>query len=448
MQWINQEVEHRLLSTILLQPDVWHDISADFRPEAFAYEEYRTIASIIKGIVDKGENPTSTKIYIESRKKGIDSKEILSLENAAVRSETKHLNKMLIDLWRKRTALDRLKEAVYTIEQSDKSTDEVIAVAQDALIKAFSEDRKDVVSWGDVLSEVHENQLLAQEGQLDEAIPVGVEALDGLLRLIRGRQVVLAARPSMGKSALAMNVIKEVVKRGRRALLFTPEQEDKEFAQRSLSAELDIPMHMFGQKMDDYYIDKLNTGLTKVHDWPLRIMDRPKPKIEQIKTIARAEKSRYPDLDLMVVDYLGECDVEEAKYGGLQAATGRAISQLRGLAKELGIAQIIVSQLSRKLEHRDDKRPTMADLRETGRIEEVADTIIFLYRHGYYNENFMGTFETPCTYGDWITEVHCGKDRQGGSSGRRVIVRLDNRHLRFETLEKRWAVKYQEKIRG
>ena len=250
------------------------------------------------------------------------------------------------------------------------------------------------------------------------------------------------------KSALAMNIIQAVAKKGKRTILFTPEQEDSEFAQRTLSSELDIPAGMFGQKMDEHFFGKFNDGLSTVHHWPIRIMDKPKPTIEQIKTVARAEKSRYPELDLMVIDYLGECDVQEHKYGGLQSATGRAVSELRGLAKELGVAQVLISQLNRSLESRDNKRPMMADLRETGRIEEVADTIVFLYRHGYYNQNFLGTPDAPCTHGDGITEIHCAKNRQGNSAGRRILAQFNNTVMRFEPMEPRWAEKYTQAMKG
>lgn len=446
MRWINDEVESRLLASILLSSDSWHIISAKFDPEVFAIDEYKRIAALIKDMADKGKEPSVTKIYVAARKQGLNTKEILNLDNPAFKSEIKDLNELLIDLHRKRLVLTKLKEAVYTIEKGDQNTAEVVAIAQDALLSAFANERKDVQDWQDVLEELYENQLLAQEGKLDDAIPLGLDVLDGIIKLIRGQQVIIAARPSMGKSALAMNIIKNVVKSGRRSLLFTPEQRSYEFACRSLSAELDIPVSLFGHRMDDHYLNKLNDGLSSVHQFPLRIVDKPKPSIDHIKTIARAEKSRYPDLDLIVVDYLGECDVQEHKYGGMQQATGRAVSELRGLAKELNVGSVVLSQLNRGLEARENKRPFLSDLRESGRIEEVADTIIFLYRHGYYFPNFRGTPDEPCTYADQITEVHCAKGRQSGSAGRRILTHFNNEFMRFETLEEKWVQIYKESI--
>lgn len=437
IKWINEEVESRFISSLLLSKEAWHTISSKFNPNVFAVEEYYQVAEIIKKIAVTGQEPTNTRVYIEARKQGIDTKKILNLDRVVITNEIKDLNELLIDLYRRRLVLSKLKEAVHTIETGDQDTDVIIATAQDALLNAFKEDRKDVIDWQGVLDEVHHNQILAQEGKLEDAIPLGLDALDGILRLMRGRQVIIAARPSMGKSAIAMNIIKSVAKKGKRVILFTPEQEDSEFAIRSLAAELTIPANYFGAKMDDASMDKLNDGLSKVYNWPIRIMDRPKPTIDQIKTITRAEKSRYPDLDLMVVDYLGECDVEERKYGGLQQATGRAISELRALAKELNIAQVVLSQLNRGLENRENKRPIMADLRESGRIEEVADAIFFLYRNGYYHPGFMQD-----EYCNWITEIKCAKDRQGGSAGRKVIAHLNSQYLRFERMQDEYGRRY------
>ncbi len=441
MRWINDEVERRLLSAIVLNRNSWHEISARFNPEAFATQELHDIAAIVAMLSRENKAITGTAVYIEARKQGLDTKQLLALDEVTSSREVIELNNMLLDLHRRRQCLTKLKEAVSIIEHDvDMSTEDIIATAQSALLQAFETEQKDVENMQEVLEQVYEDQLQAQAGTLDEAIPLSLDSLDGLIRLLKKKQVIIAARPSMGKSALAMNIIKDVVKRGRRVLLFTPEQSGKEFAVRALSAEADIPASKFGECMENEDFSKFQAGLSTAHQWPLRIVDRPRIKIETVKAITRSEKSRYPNLDLMVIDYLGECDVEEKTNGGLQQATGRAVSELRGLAKELDIAQIVVSQLSRSLESRENKRPQMSDLRETGRIEEVADSIIFLYRHGYY-EPFQDSNL------DGICEVHCAKERQGSNAGRRVLANLNRSYLRFEKPNLRWVETYVNHVR-
>ncbi len=449
MKWMNDEVERRLLGSVLLNKDSWHSVQERFSSKVFSDPDLKDVAEVIEDIAKTGKAPSATRVYLECRKRGIEIRSLTDLADSVVTTqETEDLNDQLFDLWRKRTTLQKLQEAVYEIERGDGSTDDIIARAQDALLSAFDEEKSEVVDWSQVIEEVHEQQVKAQNGEVDEGVPVGLEAIAKLLgKLVKKRLYLIAARPSMGKSAMTMNIIKAVIKQSRRALLFTPEQANQEFAVRSLSAELDIPIHFFGEKMDKYFFDKFNDGITNTFEWKFKMVDRSKPTIGKIKAIARAEKARNPDLDLIAVDYIGECNIESRKNGGNDnSATGHFVSELRGLGKELDVAMVVVSQLNRMLESRPDKRPIMADLRDSGRLEEVADTIMFLYRHGYYYENFMGTDDVPCTYGDEITEIKVAKDRQGGASGKKALARFNMANMRFEKLEKKWVEKYIQRI--
>ncbi len=437
--WTDYEAERRLLANILLSKESWELVQEHFQTDVFAYPEMRAVADSIKELMDEGRKPSMTLVARRARKRDVEAKDLLRLtETIVINSEVPELWEYLHDLWRKRLALEKLQAAVSKIERGDGTTDEVLATAQDALLSAFEEEARGVKDWREVLEELHEIQELAQRNELEEAIPIGLPVLESIMGgLIKGRQYLVAGRPSMGKSALAMNIVKAVARNGRRCLVYSPEQQNREFAARALAAEGPIPAHRIGTKLRDDEYHAFSTSLTKAQEWPLRMVDEPKPTIERIKQLARAEKARHPNLELIVIDYLGECDVREEKHGGLQQATGKAVSELRGLAKELGVAQIVVSQLSRKLESRDDKRPMMSDLRESGRLEEVADAVMFLYRHGYYHPGFMGS-----DYGDQITEIKVGKDRQGGAAGKEVACRFSPEYMKFEPLDERWYGKY------
>ena len=442
MRWVNDEYERKLLAAVMLNADVWNNVQEEFDPKVFAVEEYRLIAKTIRELsIKDGKVPGVTTLSRHLRKQGITSKALEALaQEFFVPSEAPELLGMLHEMAKKRHTLQVLEGAVKEVSSSEAPAEEIAQTAQNALIGLLNDTHKKVSDWSDVLQRLMERQSKAQTGQLEEAIPLGLPILDGVIGgLVKSRQLVIGARSSMGKSALMMNMVRSVVSRGHRALIITPEQTDEEFAHRLLSCHSDIPASLIGRKLDPSMMDKFNDSLTDVYNLPIRFEDSPRPTVDYIKAVCRAEKARYPDLELICIDYLGEIKLEGARGQNTAWAVGEACSELRGLAKELNVAQIVVNQLNRGLEQRENKRPMMSDLRESGRIEEVADTILFLYRHGYYEPGFLG-----CDYGDWIVELQVGKARQSSGVGERVLAFFNRAYLRFQPVDPKIGAKYNE----
>lgn len=214
-------------------------------------------------------------------------------------------------------------------------------------------------------------------------IPTGYAELDRMTAGLQdGDLIILAGRPSTGKTALAVNILENAAAKGFNGLGFSLEMGDRSLVKRMLGSIGRVD----GQR--------LRTGQLKESDWPKLIQasetmmsmpiwidDTPRLGVMELRAKARRHKRQY-GLDLIVIDYLQLMKTPKSDRHDL--AVGDITRSLKGLAKELGVPIICLSQLSRSLESRTDKRPMMADLRESGAIEQDADLILFPYREAVY----------------------------------------------------------------
>lgn len=449
-RWVSHTIEQRVLGILALHPDKWDLVQADFDPQWFADPWHRQIAETMCAMALQGERVSPTLLAARLTKSVSSSDKLLDQLIAAADSvitagELGRLVQALRDLYRKRHAYEQLTAAAKEIAEADEEapTEEILERAQAALVSAFiNQGRGEILPWMDVLGQVHREWVDIQEGKAEVAYPLGLTGLTSLLGgLRRKRLYILAGRPSMGKSALAMNIVRAVSGlHGKRSLVCTLEQSASEFAQRAISAAVGLPADRWGRpKWSETEKDLLGDGLTKVAPWPIDVVDTYRPTVDKLKMLARVEKARHPDLALIVVDYLQEMAIGVSRGQNLATAIGDVVSELRALAGELDVALILVSQLSRHVEMRDNKRPMMADLRDSGRLEEVADTILFLYRPGYYTT--LGSEVL-----DNVTEINIAKNRQGGGAGKTTLAYFDRAIMRFEDLDDATQAQYLERL--
>lgn len=210
----------------------------------------------------------------------------------------------------------------------------------------------------------------------------GIKDLDELLGgFDPGEFVILAARTSMGKTALAIQVaLNNSYYRGRPTLFFSLEDTADNIVLRCVSNLTGIDFYKLKYNKldegDDYQINKI---VKKFSECPLMILDSSQT-IRSILSISRKLKAKYPDLNLIVVDYLQMITSSKELY----EATSDSSQALKNLAKDLKVVSLSLSQLNRECEKRDNHRPIKSDLRQSGNLEQDADRIIFLYRPGYY----------------------------------------------------------------
>jgi replicative DNA helicase len=200
--------------------------------------------------------------------------------------------------------------------------------------------------------------------------------------------VIFAARPGMGKTAIAINrFAKEAARTGKWVNIFSLEMDDISLAERMVIGASGIDTYNFkaGRLTDDDWRN-YNSALNELERLPIYIDDSPYVKISHIRNVSRMNK-RQNKCDLIIIDYLQLADAGSVHKNGTREQQVSDMSRrLKALAKELHVPIIVLSQLSRAVENRSDKKPVLSDLRESGSIEQDADMVIFPVRPNYYQE--------------------------------------------------------------
>jgi len=262
----------------------------------------------------------------------------------------------------------------------------------------------------------------AQRGTDMVGISTGFADLDRhTLGFEPGSLIIIAGRPSMGKTTLAMNICESMSLNGHRVKVHSMEMPSDQLIRRSLASLGSIPLQSLRSgRLTALESERLSKVVGKVNNMPLIIDDRAGLDIDYLCAQARLEH-RVSPFSCLMVDYLQLLDSLQAK--NRFEAISDISRKLKGLAKDLGIPVIALSQLSRSLEQRPDKRPILSDLRESGQIEQDADIILFAYRDEVYN---------PTTEDKGVGEIIIGKQRNGPLDT--VRVRFEGQHTRFRDM--------------
>ena len=271
---------------------------------------------------------------------------------------------------------------------------------------AHDHDTSQVRSIEDILhEELDKLERLSREGQSLTGTRSGFRDLDEITGGFQpGNLIVLAARPAMGKSALATNIAENAaVDAGKAVALFSLEMSDGELAQRFIASRGKISGESLRKgRVKPEQWPKVLAATEKLTKAPLFVDDSSDLGVLELRAKARRLHQRHP-LGLLIVDYLQLMRAEDPRDGRVEQV-GKMSRGLKILARELHIPVIAISQLSRAVEARPDKRPLMSDLRESGNIEQDADLVMFVYRDEYYNKE---------SEKQGIAEVLIGKHRNG-----------------------------------
>jgi replicative DNA helicase len=295
-------------------------------------------------------------------------------------------------------AMDRAEQLVFDVAQG-RSTDTLVPL-HDLL--------------GESLDRLEE---LYNRGDSITGVPTGFFDLDDQLNgLQKGALYIVGARPAMGKSAFALNIAAHVgIKVGKPAMIFSLEMSHLELTQRLLCADAKVDSkRMRNGRLDGADWPKITAAISRMADTPIYIDDNAGLTVMEIRSKARRLKSRLGDIGVIVIDYL-QLMTGRSGAESRQVEVSEISRSLKVLARELEVPVIALSQLSRGLEQRQDKRPMMSDLRESGSLEQDADVVMFLYRDDYYNQ------DSP---DKGLAEVIVAKNRSG-SVGSSKLVFLD-----------------------
>lgn len=305
----------------------------------------------------------------------------------------------------------------------DKAERRVFSIGQKSLSQTF-------VPIKDILGETFEriDQLSKHQGGY-RGIPTGFKKLDNILAgLQRSDLIVLAARPSMGKSSMALDIARHVaIYENLPVGVFSLEMSKDQIVDRLIASHANIDLWKLrtGKLSDgsgDNDFSRIQSVMGTLSEAPIYIDDMGATNILQMRAMARRLQSDR-GLGLLIIDYLQLMDTANKYATPLQQVTENSRA-LKSLAKELNIPVLVISQLSRKVEERTPHRPMLSDLRESGAIEQDADVVLFIYREDKYNENALEKN---------VAEIMVAKHRNGPTGA--VKLYFDGQTVSFKNLE-------------
>ncbi|WP_267900877.1 replicative DNA helicase [Actinomadura craniellae] len=388
--------EQCVLGGMLLSQDAIAEVVETLRTADFYRPAHQTIYDAILDLYGRGEPADAVTISAELTKRGQIGRvggapylhtlisSVPTAANAAYYAKIVRERAVLRKLVEVGT---RIAQLGYAAEGAD--ADEVLDRAQ-AEVLAIAENRtgEDYVPLSEIMpGALDEIEAIGSRGGQMTGVPTGFTDLDALTNgLHSGQMVIIAARPAIGKSTLALDFARTAaVKHGLTSAFFSLEMGRNEITMRLLSAEARVALHaMRSGTLTDEDWTRLARRMSEVADAPLFIDDSPNMSMMEIRAKCRRLKQQH-DLRLVIIDYL-QLMTSGKRVESRQVEVSEFSRSLKLLAKELGVPVIALSQLNRGPEQRTDKKPMVSDLRESGSIEQDADMVILLHREDAYEK--------------------------------------------------------------
>lgn len=389
------EAEHGVIGAMLIQPHLIDVISDDLPAGAFAWAENADLYRLILTLHDERQ---PIDVITLSDRKAVLANDLRTMAYAGeIQANTPSAANAMTyaQIVKDRAIARQIAEAgaqITEIAFEQAPIEDKVAQVQ-ALALALDGKGADgecqMISdiWKEHIETLQDRQDRAARGETFDGLSCGIEGLDKYTQGLKsGQMIVLAGRPAMGKTTLAMNIATDVaIKQKRPVVVVSLEMSKAQLMDRLLAAVGGIPLPNLknGSAATDYPAE-LTAAAMKLSTAPIAVTDVPVMTMPRIRSIARRQKHRMGDLGLLVIDYLGL--VEGDGKGRVDDVTTMS-RQIKLLARELACPVIILSQLNRSCESRPDKRPVLSDLRESGAIEQDADIVMFVYRDEVYYPN-------------------------------------------------------------
>ncbi len=430
------EAEKSVLGGIFLKPDIFGDVVEILHPNDFYKNGHKLIYEAMRDIYNSGTGIDPI-VVVNKLKKNEKFDELVGeqllfdiisdVPTAANIIEYAKIVKEKATLRRLGEVGTKIVELAY---EGYEEVDNILDKAEGMIFKISENvDSKDLVSLKDVIAqEFVRLEKVYQNKGVATGISSGFSDFDQMTSGFHPSDlIILAARPAMGKTAFALNlVLNAAMKSKKGVLLFSLEMSSSQLLQRLLSIEAGIGL----QKIRNGFLDpddwgKLGLASMKLSNSEINIADLPNVNVLEIRAIARRLKAAGK-LDMIIIDYLQLIKGNSTRGDNRQQEISEISRALKGIARELDIPIIALSQLSRATEQRADRRPMLSDLRESGAIEQDADMVMFLYRDDYYNED---------SEDKGLTEVIIGKQRNGPVGT--IKLRFFHEYTKFENFTSR-----------
>ncbi len=391
----NIEAEQAVIGAIFLEPDVFSTASERIGPADFYRASHEVIFEAMYKLFEKGEPidiVTVTTLLANSDKLDIAGGVTYLTDLASsvpTAANIDYYSKIVEEKALLRRLISTATDIVTKTFSREDEVEEVLDEAERSILEVSS--RKNVNAFKpikDVLIDVYDNIEQLHHAKDDvTGIPTGYRDLD---RMTSGFQrndlIIIAARPSMGKTAFALNIAQNVaINTDENVAIFSLEMGADQLVSRMLCAEGNIDSQRLRTgKLEQEDWGKLTMAMGSLSHAGIYIDDSPGIRVTDIRSKCRRLKQEH-GLGMIIIDYLQLIQGSEHSRDNRQQEVSEISRSLKGLARELEVPLIALSQLSRGVESRQDKRPMMSDLRESGSIEQDADIVGFLYRDDYYD---------------------------------------------------------------
>ena len=462
VQPANLEAEQALIGSILVNNDIIDEISSIINPSIFYDPAHIKIYEVIQDLNNKGmvANPITLKNFFEKDNMlnevgGTEYLIKLTRFSGSVKQSVDYA-KIIHEMYLRRNLIqisDKLNSDTLNASSENQNAEMIIEDTEKSLFDLAERGSftQSFLKFNQALDKTIE--MATQAMKSDKGIvgvPTGLKDLDEKLGgLHKSDLIILAGRPSMGKTALATNVAynaaQNILTRQEKSSVafFSLEMSSEQLSTRILSEQAKIKSDDIRRgKITEEEINRYIETSRNIYDLPLYIDETPAISIASLSNRARRIKRLF-GLSLVVVDYIQLMKSNSTKYNEGRVQEISEITQgLKALAKELSVPVLALSQLSRAVEQRDDKQPQLADLRESGSIEQDADVVMFVYREEYYLERKqpkLGSIE----HAEWqskmndvngLADIILGKQRHGPTGT--VKVEFEGIYTKFKDLGK------------
>ena len=450
----NIEAEQAVIGSILVSNELFDEINTIVSSANFYDPMHQKIFNSIESLIYKGmlANPITLKNYFQNEKDDIDIPEYLikiTKFSTSTRQAIEY-SKIIYDMFVRRELIKISEQTIDTAKQShlDTNGQKIIENSEKLLFDLAEKGsfNSSLVKFDEAMQQTIEMASAAyknEEGIV--GVPTGLRDLDDRLGgLHQSDLIIIAGRPSMGKTALATNIAfnaaQKLQDKGKKSSIafFSLEMSSEQLSTRILAEQSRIKSNDIRRgKISDDQFDKFIETSKNISELPLYIDETPAISIAAMSNRARRIKRLF-GLDMIVVDYIQLMKGTFNNKDGRVQEISEITQGLKAIAKELSVPVVALSQLSRAVEQRDDKKPQLSDLRESGSIEQDADVVMFVYREAYYLERKE---PRPATveHAEWqakmnevsnLAEIIISKQRHGPSGN--IMLEFEAMFTKFK----------------
>jgi len=450
----NIEAEQAVIGSILVSNDIFDEISTIISSINFYDPMHQKIFQALESLIYKGmlANPITLKNYFEDEKDDLNIPEYLvkiTKFSTSVRQAIEY-SKIIYDMFVRRELIKISEQTIDSAKLNELDTNgQTIIENSEKLLFDLAEKgsfNSSLVKFDEAMKQTIEMASAAyknEEGIV--GVPTGLRDLDDKLGgLHQSDLIIIAGRPSMGKTSLATNIAFNAAQKlqdsGKKSSIafFSLEMSSEQLSTRIISEQARISSNDIRRgRISDEQFDKFLETSKNISELPLYIDETPAISIAAMSNRARRIKRLF-GLDMLVVDYIQLMRGTTFNKDGRVQEISQITQGLKAIAKELAVPVVALSQLSRQVEQRDDHKPQLSDLRESGSIEQDADVVMFVYREGYYLQR-KEPREATVEHAEWqakmnevahLAQIIIGKQRHGPIGN--VTLEFEERFTKFK----------------